>query len=90
MLCLETLRPPVSVPEVKPPVQAIKRYDMTDNQAWQSWAERWIQSYGAAQIAKQCEKEIKALVPDDASAAHGHGIIVTHNRAGSMSLREAT
>lgn len=88
MLCVQTLTPPVALPAVVPPVVPAKEYDFSGNPDWQLLAGRWVQSYGAAQTAKEAEKQIKGLVPEDAKKAFGAGIVVTRNRAGAMSLRE--
>lgn len=88
MECVATLTPPVSLPPVAAPVIAAKIYPMDDNAEWKAQAGRWLQAIGAAQIAKEAEKNIKAMVPADAAKAIGCGIVVTRNRAGAMSLRE--
>jgi hypothetical protein len=88
MACVESLTPPVFLPAVTAPVVAAKIYPMDGNAEWKALAERWVQSYGAAQIAKEVETKLKALVPADAAKATGCGITITRNRAGSLALRE--
>jgi len=89
-LCVRSKTPPVELPAAPPPpVLATREYDMTDNGVWKDHAYRWLQAYGAAQTAKEAERIIKQNVPDDAKICIGHGIVVTRNRAGALSLREA-
>ncbi len=85
---VENLTLPCELPKIEPPPLPIREYDMTPNEEWMQLADRWTQAYGAAQIANECETQIKKLVPIDAKTAYGHGIIVSRNRAGAMSLRE--
>jgi len=89
-LCVRSRVPPVELPAAPtPPVNAIKEYDMANSAEWKAQAERWMQAYGAAQIAKEADKALKALVPADAKLCYGHGITIIRNRAGALSLREA-
>ena len=88
--CVKTKTPPVELPAaMEPPPIPTREYDMTSNETWQRNAQTWIQAYGAAQTAKECEKALKAIVPPDAKLASGHGVIIVRNRTGAMSLREA-
>jgi predicted phage-related endonuclease len=87
-LCVKSKTPPVELPAVPPPPLAVKEYDMTDNQDWKTWAGTWLQAYGAAQTAKEREKQLKSLVPPDAKLCYGHGVIIIRNRAGAMRLQE--
>lgn len=87
-LCVESLTPPVSIPPVAPPVRAEKIYDMTASEDWRIQANLWTQSYGAAVIAKNAEKLLKGLVPMDAVRCYGHGVAISRDRAGRLSLRE--
>ena len=80
--------PPVILPPAAPPVEAKKEYQMDDNPIWKAQADRWRQSFGAAQIAKESEKILKSLVPDDAKKCFGSGVRITRDRAGRLSLRE--
>src|SRR5215469_15671859 len=89
-LCVRSKTPPVELPAAPPPpVLAVKEYTMDNNDQWKSLADRWIQAYGAAEIAKTAERALKVMVPADAKICSGHGIIITRNRAGALSLREA-
>ena len=89
MACVESLTMPVDLPVVAAPVVAARMVDMTDNPQWAAYADRWVQTYGAAQTAREAERELKALVEADVVKAAGHGVVITRNRAGSLSLRES-
>lgn len=88
MACVESLTPPAELPKIEAPPPPTKEYDMTPLDHWRIQAERWKQSYGAVEMAKESEKLLKQMVPPDAKEAKGHGVIITRNRAGAMSLRE--
>jgi predicted phage-related endonuclease len=90
MRCVELRTPPVALPAVPPPIDASKYYDMTGNEAWQRNAEQWLQVKGAAETAKDCEKALKAIVPEDAKKCTGYGVVVTRDRAKRLYLRELT
>ena len=79
--------PPVVLPPVPAPINAQREIDMTGNETWKRQAEQWLQVHGAAEVARDCEKVLKKLVPDDARKASGHGIRITRDRAGRLSLR---
>lgn len=89
MHCVETMTPPVALTPVAAPVKAEKTYDMTGNNQWGSEAVTWITTRQAAKDFAACEKAIKAIVPADAIKCLGHGITVSRNKAGSLSIREA-
>ena len=88
-LCVKSRTPPVELPAVPPPPLAVREYDMTGQPVWEQHASIWIQAYGAAQSAKEAEKNLKACVPSDAKLCYGHGVTIVRNRAGALSLREA-
>lgn len=89
MRCVETLTPPVDLKlaPVAAPVKAEKAYDMQSNNAWASSAFAWLETKDAAKKAKDSEKALKELVPADAKRCFGHGIEISRNRAGSLSLK---
>jgi predicted phage-related endonuclease len=89
MACVEKQVPPVILNPVPAPVDASKTYDMTGNNLWASHAQVWISTRDAAADCKAAEITLKSAVPEDAKKCHGHGIQITRDRAGRLSLREA-
>lgn len=88
MQCVFELRPPVALPAVSPPVKAEKIYDMTGNNQWASEAVTWINTRQAWKDNAASDKAIKLLVPADAAKCIGHGLLVSRNKAGALSIRE--
>lgn len=78
---------PVELPPAPPPVSALREIDMSGDDVWRHNALEWFQVRGAAETAKNCEKVLKGLVPADARKAFGHGVRITRDRAGRLSLR---
>lgn len=83
--------PPVPVEERQP-------YDMEKDvaplkqRAWQRNADVWLQTKGAAESFKQADKNLKLLIPRDASTASGAGISVrvSSNGAKRITAEEKT
>jgi Zn finger protein HypA/HybF involved in hydrogenase expression len=61
---------------------------MAGNNAWAASAADWIESKDAADRCKDAEKVLKAAVPAEAKKCHGHGVQITRDRAGRLSLRQ--
>jgi hypothetical protein len=88
MRCVFCLTPPVVLAPVAAPVKAEKLYDMTGKNEWAAEAVTWITTKQAAKDNKAAEKALKELVPADAAKCSGHGISISRNKAGSLSIRE--
>jgi predicted phage-related endonuclease len=88
MLCVETLTPPVAIAPAAAPVKAEVSYVMTGNNQWGSEAVTWISTLQAAKDNAAADKALKAMVPPDAAKCTGHGITISRNKAGSLSIRE--
>lgn len=88
MECVKRLIPPVPLPSVQAPVPAVKQYDMAASNMWGSDAFKWLANKDAAKAAKDAEASLKKLVPVDAQRCYGHGIEITRNRAGHLTLKE--
>jgi YqaJ-like viral recombinase domain len=88
MECVEQRRPPVELPAVPSPVDAKTVYDMTGSNEWASYAGQWLETYAAARTNEDSSKVLKSMVPPDAHKCHGHGVRITRDRAGRLSLRE--
>lgn len=87
MECVWNLTPPVILAPVAPPAKPEKTYDMQGNNEWASEAVTWLTTRQAAKDFAACEKAIKAIVPADAIKCNGHGISVSRNKAGSLSIK---
>jgi predicted phage-related endonuclease len=79
---------PVVLDPVPPPIDAQAVYDFSGNNQWADQAWTWLQTHGSFERCRDAEKVIKSLVPADARKAFGHGVRVTRDRAGRLSLRE--
>lgn len=88
MECVEQRRPPVELPAVPSPVDAKATYDMTGSNEWASYAVQWLDTHQASIDNEESSKILKAMVPPDAHKCHGHGVRITRDRAGRLSLRE--
>jgi predicted phage-related endonuclease len=79
--------PPFVLPPAPPPIDASKVYDFTSNNSWAFSATDWLLNKDAAVCAENASKALKAMVPADAKKCSGHGVRITRNRAGHLSLR---
>jgi hypothetical protein len=57
---------------------------------WVSCGADWLLNKDAAKVADEASKILKSIVPTDAKRVHGGGIQITRNKAGALSLREAS
>jgi len=90
MDCVAARRPPVALDPIAPPADASKIYDMTGNNEWAAYAADWLGTRIAAGRNDEAAKLLKAVVPLDAKKCTGHGVQITRDRAGRLSLREIT
>ena len=70
-----------------PKPTTFKAYDMTGQNEWASHAADWLASKSAAETFKAAEKNIKSLVPEDASDCTGHGITVKRSKSGALTIK---
>jgi len=79
--------PPVALDPVPFPVDADKIIDMTGNNEWAAHAGIWGDNKEGARRCEDASKILKAMVPADAKKCFGHGVRITRNRVGYLSLR---
>jgi predicted phage-related endonuclease len=79
--------PPIELAPVPPPADPSKIYDMTSNNLWASQAADWLANWQAGKTADAASKALKEIVPADAKKVTGHGVRITRDRAGRLSLR---
>lgn len=91
MRCVESLTPPVTLPAVEPPkpIELFRKVDMGGSNSWAENAANWIANKSAAKLFEVAVKELKALIEPDVGEAFGAGIIITRNKAGSLSIKGA-
>jgi hypothetical protein len=88
MECVRTKTPPVEIAEPVPAPVPGKVYDMSGSNSWSAEAFLWRENIAAKRQAEQAERSLKAMMPADAKKAFGHGVNITRDRAGRLSLRE--
>jgi hypothetical protein len=88
MMCVGLRQPPVQLAPVAAPIEPTAEINMAGNTTWNVHANRWLQTHGAADTAKDAEKILKSLVPAVAKRCFGHGVRISRDRAGRLSLRE--
>lgn len=88
--CVRQHIEPVALDPVAAPIDASKFYDMTGHNAWANSAVEWRATKAFSDRCREAEKILKAIVPADAKKCSGHDIQITRDRAGRLSLREAT
>jgi predicted phage-related endonuclease len=86
--CVETGEPP-RVFGVKPPrarMEAVRVVDMSSSNSWAELAGIFLRTR-EAHVEHECAKaELKALLPEDAREASGHGIRARRSKAGAISF----
>ena len=73
--CVTSGEPPqlFGVEPPRPRAQAVRTVDMSTSNAWVSFAELFCRTRDAALHHERAKAELKALVPEDAKEATGHG-----------------
>lgn len=86
--CVETGEAPrlFGVEPPRPRIEAIRIVDMTSSNAWGELASVFARTRGAHLEHEQAKTELKALMPEDAKEAIGHGIRARRSKSGAVSL----
>ena len=86
--CVQTGDPP-KVFGVEPPkakVAAVKVVDMTASNSWAEYASIFLQTRCAHIAHDNAKGELKALIPEDAKEAFGHGVRAKRSKTGAISF----
>jgi hypothetical protein len=86
--CVQTGEPP-QVFGAEPPkakVAALRVLDMSTSNAWAEYAGIFCRTRAAYLDHETAKAELKALVPEDAREAFGHGIRAKRSKAGAVSF----
>jgi hypothetical protein len=69
-----------------PRIEAIRTVDMSGSNAWAEFANLYRLTRPAALDHDRAKMELKALVPEDAKEASGHGVRAKRSKSGAISF----
>jgi predicted phage-related endonuclease len=86
--CVQSGEPPYlfGVDPPRPKIAAIRTVDMSGSNAWSEFAELYRRTRDAALDHERAKSELKALVPEDAKLASGHGVKAKRSKSGAISF----
>jgi YqaJ-like viral recombinase domain len=86
--CVETGDPPrlFGIEPPRPRIEAVRTVDMSGSNAWAEFANLYRQTRSAALDHDRAKAELKALMPEDAREASGHGLRAKRSKSGAISF----
>jgi predicted phage-related endonuclease len=86
--CVQTGEAPhlFGIEPPRPRVEAIRTVDMSGSNAWANFANLYRLTRPAALDHDRAQTELKALVPEDAKEASGHGVRAKRSKSGAISF----
>jgi predicted phage-related endonuclease len=86
--CVESGEPPhlFGVEPPRPRIEAIRIVDMSTSNAWAEFAAAFRRTRPAFLAHETAKAELKALMPEDAKEAIGHGIRAKRSKSGAVSF----
>jgi predicted phage-related endonuclease len=86
--CVESGEPPrlFGVEPPRPRIEAVRVVDMSASNSWAEFAGLFRQTRTAFLQHESAKAELKALMPEDAKEAIGHGVRAKRSRSGAMSF----
>jgi predicted phage-related endonuclease len=86
--CVESGEPPrlFGIEPPKPRIEAVRIVDMTASNSWAEFAGIFRGTRQAFLEHERSKAELKALMPEDAKEAVGHGIRAKRSKSGAVSL----
>jgi putative phage-type endonuclease len=70
----------------RPRIEAVRIVDMSASNSWAEFAALFRNTRGAFLEHERAKSELKALMPDDAKQAIGHGVRAKRSRSGAVSF----
>ena len=86
--CVETGEAPhlFGIEPPRPRVEAVRTVDMSGSNAWAEFANLYRLTRPAALDHDRAKTELKAMVPEDAREASGHGVRAKRSKSGAISF----
>jgi YqaJ-like viral recombinase domain len=81
----ETPRP-YGVEPPRPRIEAVRVVDMSDSNSWAEFAGVFCATRSAFLDHERAKSELKALLPEDAKEASGHGVRAKRSKSGAVSF----
>jgi predicted phage-related endonuclease len=70
----------------RPRIEAIRIVDMSSSNSWAEFAALFRNTRGAVLDHERAKSELKALIPEDAKEAIGHGVRAKRSKSGAVSF----
>ena len=86
--CVENGEPPrlFGIEPPRPRIEAVRIVDMSSSNAWAEFSGLFCRTREAFLEHEKAKSELKALMPEDAKEAIGHGIRAKRSRSGAVSF----
>jgi predicted phage-related endonuclease len=86
--CVESGEPPrlFGIEPPKPRIEAVRIVDMSASNSWAEFADIYRSTRKAFLGHEHAKAELKALMPDDAKEAIGHGVRARRSKSGAISF----
>jgi predicted phage-related endonuclease len=86
--CVKTGEPPhlFGIEPPRPRLEAVRVVDMSTSNSWAAFAEVYRKTRDAATEHERAKSDLKALVPEDAKEASGHGVRAKRSKSGAISF----
>jgi predicted phage-related endonuclease len=86
--CVQSGEPPrlFGIEPPRPRIEAVRTVDMSQSNAWAEFASLYRLTRSAALEHDRAKTELKALVPQDAKEAAGHGLRARRSKSGAISF----
>src|SRR5690348_11832771 len=86
--CVRSGEPPrlFGIEPPRPKIEAVRTVDMSGSNAWAEYANLYRLTRPAALDHDRAKTELKALVPEDAREAAGHGLRAKRSKSGAISF----
>ena len=86
--CVKTGEPPrlFGVEPPRPRIEAVRTVDMSESNSWAEFAGVYCRTRPAFVEHEKAKSELKALVPEDAKEAYGHGVRAKRSKSGAISF----
>src|SRR5215472_11557824 len=86
--CLQSGETPhlINAEPPRPRIEAVRIVDMGASNSWAEFAALFRNTREAFLDHERAKSELKALMPEDAKEAIGHGVKAKHSKAGAVSF----